>query len=340
LTTRKHVNIAVIGAGSWGSALAFALARNEHKVQLWARSADHVADMKAHNCNRRYLPDFPFPENLTVTDDLASLVGKHTVFLVSVPSHSFRNIIQQLKALGISDNSTIIWATKGFDKGDIEQGPMLLNRVIEQELGASVKKAIISGPSFSKEVAANLPTAMTCASDTIETANEVAQLFHAERMRIYTNEDLIGVQVGGAIKNVMAIAAGISDGLGFGANSRSAIITRGLSEISRLGVALGAKQTSFQGLAGMGDLILTCTDNQSRNRRFGLGLGKGQTVQEVLDEIGQEVEGYTTAFEVIRLAKHIGIEMPISQQVYNVIYENLSPNDAVNWLLNRDLSSE
>jgi len=336
----NQVNIAVLGAGSWGSALALALARNNHNVTLWAHSSAHVADMQKHKCNSRYLPGFDFPSNLIVTCDLESLIKSHTVFLIATPSHVFRNIIHQLKKYNIKPNPTIIWATKGFDKGCEEQGPMLLSDVVDQELGNTTRKAIISGPSFSKEVASNLPTAMTCASENSESARFVAQLFHADRMRIYTNTDLIGVQVGGAIKNVMAIAAGISDGLGFGANSRSAIITRGLSEISRLGVALGAKHSSFQGLAGMGDLVLTCTDNQSRNRRFGLGLGKGQPLDDVLSEIGQEVEGYTTSYEVFRLAKHIGIEMPISEQVYNVLYKGLSPNDAVTWLLNRSLSSE
>jgi len=336
----EQVNIAVIGAGSWGSALAFALARNNHSISLWAHSASHIQAMQTDRANTKYLPGFDFPDNLTINPDLESLVSSHTVFLVATPSHAFRSIIEKLNTYGIKDNSTVIWATKGFDKGDNESGPMLLSNVIQQVLGSGINKAIVSGPSFSKEVTANLPTAMTCASDSQDTAQYVAQLFHAERMRIYTNTDLIGVQVGGAIKNVMAIAAGISDGLGFGANSRSAIITRGLSEIARLGVALGANAAAFQGLAGMGDLILTCTDNQSRNRRFGLGLGKGLSVNDVLEQIGQEVEGYTTTREVIRLAKHCNVEMPIAEQVYNVLYNEIAPSEAVSELLNRDLNSE
>ena len=334
------MNIAVLGAGSWGSALALALARNHHNVSLWAHSAKHIAEMQKNNSNSRYLPGFNFSDNLTVNADLETLVTHHDVFLIATPSHAFRNIVHRLKQFNIKPDSTIIWATKGFDKGSDQLGPMLLSDVVNRELGKFIKKAVISGPSFSKEVASNLPTAMTCASDNAESANFVAQLFHADRMRIYTNDDLIGVQVGGAVKNVMAIAAGISDGLGFGANSRSAIITRGLSEISRLGIKLGGKSSSFQGLAGMGDLLLTCTDNQSRNRRFGLGLGLGQSVNEILNQIGQEVEGYTTSYEVIRLAKHVGVEMPISEQVYDVLYNGLSPNDAVNGLLKRDLNSE
>jgi len=333
-------NIAVLGAGSWGTALSFALARNAHNVTLWGHNKSHVEKMSTDNSNDRYLPGFSFPENLSVTNDLASLVSSHDVFLIVIPSHAFRETVLKLKSLGLSDTATIIWATKGFDKGNEESGPVLLSDVITQELGSSIKQAIVSGPSFSKEVAGNLPTAMTCAANSNETANAVAELFHADRMRIYINDDLIGVQVGGAIKNVMAIAAGISDGLGFGANSRSAIITRGLSEIARLGVSFGANSASFQGLAGMGDLILTCTDNQSRNRRFGLGLGSGSSVKATLEEIGQEVEGYTTTREVMRAARIKGIEMPISEQVYRVIYQNIKPDDAVNILLSRNLGVE
>ena len=333
-------NIAVLGAGSWGTALSLALARNNHHVTLWGRSADHVKTMQSDGKNQRYLPDFEFPKNLVVNSDLKSIVENHSTFLIVTPSHAFRETITLLKLYNVDSNATIIWATKGFDKGSDESGPILLSNVITQELGDSTNMAIVSGPSFSKEVAANLPTAMTCAGSDALTTDFVAQLFHAERMRIYINDDLIGVQVGGAIKNVMAIAAGISDGLGFGANSRSAIITRGLAEIARLGGAFGASIHTFQGLAGMGDLILTCTDDQSRNRRFGLGIGNGKSVEGVLKEIGQEVEGVTTARELYRLAKHLNVEMPISEQVYRVIYNNLSPINAVNSLLSRGLINE
>ena len=338
--SNSQSNIAVIGAGSWGSALSFALARNGHQITLWGHSESHVSNMQQSRSNERYLPGFNFPDNLQVSHDLASLVASHSIFLIVTPSHAFRETIAKLKSYNIKDNATVIWATKGFDKGSDETGPILLSDVIKQDLGSKINQAIVSGPSFSKEVAANLPTAMTCAANNESTANFVTQLFHGERMRIYTNQDLIGVQVGGAIKNVMAIAAGISDGLGFGANSRSAIITRGLTEIARLGVTFGAKSSTFQGLTGMGDLILTCTDDQSRNRRFGLGLGKGLSVDECLKSIGQEVEGYTTSRELKRLAQHKNVEMPISEQVYRVIYQGIKPSDAVNTLLSRDLGIE
>ncbi|MCL4148258.1 UNVERIFIED_CONTAM: hypothetical protein GTU68_003042, partial [Idotea baltica] len=270
--------------------------------------------MHKDGLNRSYLDGFKFPDNLVVEANLTKVVKEHQVFLLVTPSHAFRETLQKLKELGIAEDALIIWATKGFDK----QGPVLLSDVVTQELGSGVKKSIVSGPSFSKEVAGNLPTAITAAGDNEEIARYVAALFMSDYMRVYTNPDFIGVQVGGAIKNVMAIAAGISDGLGYGANSRAAIITRGLAEISRLGVALGAQQESFQGLAGMGDLILTCTDDQSRNRRLGLGLGKGQTLQQTMEQIGQEVEGYTTTPEVIRLAKNHSVEMPICEQVHAV----------------------
>lgn len=337
--TDKH-NIAVLGAGSWGTALSLALARNAHNVSLWAHSAEHVQAMQETGCNARYLPDFPFPANLMLESDLNKLVQNHSTFLIAVPSHAFRTILQKLKTFGITDNATIIWASKGFAQGVEEQAPVLLSEAVTQELGPTINQAIVSGPSFSKEVAADLPTAMSVAGNNDATIQFAAKLFHGQHMRIYTNPDFVGVQVGGAIKNVMAVAAGISDGLGFGANSRAAIITRGLAEIARLGCALGARADTFQGLAGMGDLVLTCTDDQSRNRRFGLGLGEGKTIETILREIGQEVESYSTTREVVKLARYNNIEMPICEQVYNVIYNNSSPSSAVTALLNRQLNNE
>lgn len=332
----EQIKIAVLGAGSWGTALALALTRNNHDVTLWGHRKPHCQAMLSDGCNRQYLDGFNFPDNLKVSADLATIVKEHKHYLLVTPSHAFRATLKKLKQHSISSDSLVIWATKGFDKS----GPVLLSEVATQELGNEIKKAIVSGPSFSKEVAGNMPTAITAAGDNEEIAREVADLFLGEYMRVYTNPDFIGVQVGGAIKNVMAIAAGISDGLGFGANSRAAIITRGLAEIARLGVALGAQQESFQGLAGMGDLILTCTDDQSRNRRLGLGLGKGQTIEDTLKEIGQEVEGYTTTPEVMRLAQQHCVEMPICEQVYAVLYEGVPAQKAVSVLLTRELGNE
>ena len=331
-----QTNIAVLGAGSWGTALALALSRNNHSVTLWGHRLSHCEKMQRDGSNQQYLEGFSFPQNLTVETDLEQIVKQHTIFLLVPPSHAFRNLLRELKKYGVANDALLIWATKGFDK----EGPVLLSDVVCQELGDDIQKSIVSGPSFSKEVAGNLPTAMTAAGDTNDIANYVAELFLNEYMRVYTNPDFVGVQVGGAIKNVMAIAAGISDGLGYGANSRAAIITRGLAEISRLGVALGAQQESFQGLAGMGDLVLTCTDDQSRNRRLGLGLGKGQSLKQTMDQIGQEVEGYTSTPEVIRLANNHSVEMPICEQVHAVLYGGVAASKAVSVLLTRELGNE
>lgn len=349
------VNIAVVGAGSWGTALSIALARNGHDVSLWARSAAHVTAMQKSRCNEKYLSGFVFPDKLSITEDLDTITKTHSIFLIAVPSHAFRQTLRNLKDYDVAASANIIWATKGFDSGvQNERGgatskPILLSDVVDQELGDRGFHAIISGPSFSKEVAGNLPTAMTVSGNTSEAAQFAAKLFHADTMRVYTNDDLIGVQLGGAVKNVIAIAAGISDGLGFGANSRSAIITRGLAEIARLGHAMGASKETFLGLAGMGDLVLTCTDDQSRNRRFGLALGGStslnsesnrKSVRANLKKIGQEVEGYNSSREVYSLGQHYKVEMPIVEQVYNVLFNGFAAKDAVSALLSRELNNE
>ena len=328
--------IAVLGSGSWGTALALVLARNGFDVSLWGHRAEHLEQIRADGVNKLYLPEFPFPNNLATEADLSQLVKKHHQYLLVIPSKAFRETIDRLKAAGLPEDSTIIWGTKGFDP----QNQDLLSDVIINELGNNINHGIVSGPSFSKEVAANLPTALTVAANNIDIAKQAAKWFHNDRMRVYTNNDLVGVQVGGAIKNVMAIAAGISDGLGFGANSRAALITRGLTEITRLGVKLGAQAETFFGLAGLGDLVLTCTDNQSRNRRFGLGLGQGKSPEQVLKEIGQEVEGLFTTKEAYKLSVKHDISMPITTEVHRVLYEGCTPLEAVKNLLNRSPSNE
>jgi glycerol-3-phosphate dehydrogenase (NAD(P)+) len=241
----------------------------------------------------------------------------------------------KLKPL-VSSNVKIAWATKGFNK---ENGG-LLHEIVAEVFGDNTPAALISGPSFAREVAADLPTAISIASTQAEFAAQLASIMHSKRFRTYTNSDLIGVEVGGAVKNVMAIAAGIADGLGFGANTRAALITRGLNEIIRLGVVMGGKQDTFMGLAGLGDLLLTCTDNQSRNRRFGLALGQGKTSEEATQEIGQEIEGVSAAKQTYLLAQRFGIEMPITEQTYKVLYEGLTPLEAVQNLLAREQKAE
>jgi glycerol-3-phosphate dehydrogenase (NAD(P)+) len=328
-------SISILGAGSWGTALAILAARNGCQTVLWAHNATQVSKLRADQQNTRYLPGLLFPENLAVTDNLEHAVRSSSVLLISVPSHAFRNTLVAIKPY-LNLGTPVVWATKGFDP---DQGN-LLSYIVSEVLGADFPMAVISGPSFAREVASNLPTAITIAATEPGLAEKITTILHNSRFRTYTNNDLIGVQVGGAVKNVLAIAAGIADGLGFGANTRAALITRGLTEIMRLGLKLGGKQETFMGLAGLGDLILTCTDNQSRNRRFGLALGSGQDFTSALSAIDQEVEGIFAAKETYMLAQKLNLDMPITEQTYKVLYENLAPQAAVEFLLSRDQKPE
>lgn len=328
-------SISILGAGSWGTALAIQAARNGCDTLLWSHNTQHLSTLKQTGENSRYLPGVRFPANLQLTDKLTDAVRFSSVLLISVPSHAFRETLTQIRPV-LSENSRIAWATKGFD---CEDGA-LLSEVARQVLGADIESAALSGPTFAQEVAADLPTALTVASTSERFAAQLSERLHNQRFRIYTSTDIIGVQVGGACKNVLAIAAGIADGLGFGANTRAALITRGLTEIMRLGTKLGGQADTFMGLAGLGDLILTCTDNQSRNRRFGLALGEGKSQPNALQEINQEVEGISAAREAYRLSNRYGVEMPITEQVYKVLFEQLSPKQAVQNLLTRDQKSE
>jgi glycerol-3-phosphate dehydrogenase (NAD(P)+) len=328
--------ITVLGAGSWGTALALLLARKGIDVMLWGHNPEHIATIAKERKNQRYLPQHDFPECLQVTSVLKAATEFSNVIIIAVPSHAFKNLILALLALIDVNKVKIAWATKGFDP---ENG-QLLHQVIAENLGLTIPSAILSGPTFAREVADNFPTAITIASNQAHFAKQLAELFHTDRFRAYTSNDMIGIEVGGAVKNVLAIAAGIADGLGFGANTRAALITRGLNEIMRLGTRLGGKQETFIGLAGLGDLVLTCTDNQSRNRRFGLALGQGEEKQSIIERIGQEIEGISAAKETLLLAQRLEIEMPITEQTYKVLYENLNPSAAVENLLARELKPE
>lgn len=328
-------SFAVLGAGSYGTALAIVLASNGHRVMLWARNSAQVESMQHERSNTRYLPDVEFPKNLSVTNDISEAVKTSDVVLVAVPSHAFRSAIQAIKP-HITTSHPIIWASKGLDP---DTGDLLGNVLIE-ELGDEQPHAMLSGPSFAKEMARGMPTAISLASDQKELASELALDFHNERFRVYISSDVIGLQIGGAVKNVVAIGAGIADGLGFGSNARTALITRGLAEMKRLGVALGGKPETFNGMAGMGDLVLTCTDDQSRNRRFGLALGQGGDRQGAEEAIGQVVEGVRNAHEIHMLSERVGVEMPICEAIYKIIYEGADPKVAARELLTRDLKSE
>jgi glycerol-3-phosphate dehydrogenase (NAD(P)+) len=329
-------SVAVLGAGSYGTALAFCLARNNTPTILWGRDAAHQHQLQTERQNARYLPGAIFPEQLEIDDDLSRVLNKCQDILIVVPSHAFKLMLEQLKPM-LQPHHRILWATKGLEPGT----GRLLKDVAIEILGDAYPLAVLSGPTFAKEMVAGLPTAISLSSTDETLADEFAAKLHcAKCFRVYKNPDFIGVQLGGAVKNVIAIGAGLADGLGFGANARTALITRGLAEMSRLGVKLGAQPETFMGMAGLGDLVLTCTDNQSRNRRFGLALGRGTSVKDAIAEIGQVVEGYRNTEEVRILAKRMDVEMPICEQVYAVLYENKSSKDAALTLLGRDLKVE
>lgn len=325
----------VLGAGSWGTALAIQLARVALPALLWGRDAAHLAELQRDRRNTRYLPEAAFPEHLGIQSELKAAVQASRDIIVAVPSHALRGMLQEI-APHLLENARVAWATKGFE---LSTG-LLPHQVAREVLGARVPTAVISGPTFAREVGAGLPTAMTIAASDPTFASALAQRFSGANFRAYTSTDITGVEVGGAIKNVMAIGAGISDGLGFGANTRIALIARGLVEMTRLGVALGARKETFMGLAGLGDLVLTCTDNQSRNRRFGLALASGENVAVAQKTIGQVVEGVLAARAVRGVAERAGVEMPICEQVYRVVYENAAPKDAVKELMSRALKPE
>ena len=329
-----QASIAVLGAGSWGTALAMQLARNGVPVSLWGRDPEQLAEMAALGMNPRYLPGLAFPPGLHIEAELGQALSGAEHLLLAVPSHAFRDTLRQLRPTLKSD-SRIAWATKGLEPGSRK----LLHQILAEELGDH-PCAVISGPTFAGEVARGLPTAVTVASSDPATAQLFAQALHGGGFRAYTGNDVIGVELGGACKNVLAIAAGIADGLGFGANTRAALITRGLAEMMRLGVAMGGNSETFMGLTGLGDLVLTCTDDQSRNRRLGLALGRGVELTAALQTIGQAVEGVKSAPEIGQLAAAQGIEMPITEQVCRVLQQGLSPQAAVEALLGREQKAE
>lgn len=327
--------IVVLGAGSWGTALAIHLAGSGHDVLLWGNEPDHMQLLAEQRCNQQYLPDVKLPDLLQVTADLELALASPAWVLIAIPSHAYRSFLKENARL-FKENVGVAWASKGLE----HDTGKLLHQVIAEELPQCKKTAVMSGPTFAGEVARNLPTSITVASESESFSSQIIEDLHSGRFRVYLSTDLIGVELGGALKNVLAIAAGAADGLGFGANTRAALITRGLAEMMRLGEAMGGKRETFMGLAGMGDLILTCTDNQSRNRRTGLLLAQGKTKEQVRKEIGQAIEGIKTAKVVVNLARRHGVEVPISEQVYRVLYENCPIDEAVHALLSRRSSQE
>ncbi|MDF1588200.1 MAG: NAD(P)-dependent glycerol-3-phosphate dehydrogenase [Gammaproteobacteria bacterium] len=325
----------VVGAGAWGTALAIAIARNDHPVILWGRDASQLAAMRQSRSNERYLPGIVFPEPLVIADDFEQAVSVAKHVLVSVPSIAFSETLIALKPL-LAENVPLSWATKGLMP---DTGRFLFDTA-HDILGDSHPLAIITGPSFAAEVAKGLPTAITVASIDDGFKQALASALHSPNLRAYTTDDVLGVQIGGSVKNVLAISAGIADGLGYGANARAALITRGLAEILRLAASLGARSETMIGLSGIGDLILTCTDDQSRNRQLGLAIGRGLTVEQAVAEVGKTVEGMYAAREVLKRAQQAQVEMPIVEQVCKILFEGYDPHTSVQELLCREQKAE
>jgi len=319
---QQDAPIAVLGAGSWGTALAVQFARGGRATRLWGRDVRHLAGNQ-------------FPAPLKIEGDLDSALNGALDVLIVVPSHAFREMLSTV-APRLSAQMRVAWATKGFE---LDSGK-LPHQVALEVLGSSRAVAVLSGPTFAREVTAGLPTAMTIASPDAAFAAALAQSLSSNHFRAYTSTDIVGVEVGGAVKNVLAVGAGLSDGLGFGANTRIALITRGLVEMTRLGVALGAQRETFMGLAGLGDLVLTCTDDQSRNRRFGLLLAAGRTPEAALAEIGQTVEGYVAARAVRAVAQREQVDMPLCEGIYSVLYERRPAKEVVRELMSRPIRPE
>ena len=326
------MRIGVLGAGSWGTALAVALARrSEAAVTLWVRDAALAREMSAQRENRRYLPGITLPESLRITDDL-TVAARADVCVIATPMAGLRATAARLAAYR---PARVAWLCKGLEAGTQAFAHEIVRAVLPQARGG-----VLSGPSFADEVARGLPCAVVFASDDVEFAEQGAQALHGGALRVYSSTDLIGVEIGGAVKNVMAIATGISDGLELGANARAALVTRGLAEITRLGVALGARPDTFMGLAGVGDLILTCTGDLSRNRRVGIALGRGQALAAAMADLGHVAEGVHTARSVLHLAQRHGVSMPITEAVCGVLFDDLAPRAALHSLLARDRGRE
>ncbi len=319
--------IALIGAGSWGTAVAIHLANQHHRVLLWGRDTAHVQAMSTARCNDRYLPNSLFPETLLPTDSFEEATETADQVILAVPSHAFKNILARLK----KPTQGLTWLTKGLDPDS--HAP--LSQLVTATFGEAFPMAALSGPSFAKEVAQHLPTAVILASPSTPYLRTMRDLLHHDNLRVYVTHDLIGVQLCGAVKNILAIACGVSDGLHYGANAKAALITRGLAEMSRLGHALGAHPDTFVGLAGLGDLVLTCTDDQSRNRRFGLLLGQGFDRNKAEQQIGQVVEGTHNAAEICALATQHHIDMPICREVNALLQDQIDPKTAVMHLMSR-----
>jgi glycerol-3-phosphate dehydrogenase (NAD(P)+) len=328
-------SIAVLGAGSWGTALAALLARNGYSTVLWGRDPAQVEGINARQENSRYLPDVMLPRALRASPDLSATVASADLVLVVTPSHAFGETLRAL-APHRRGHAGVAWATKGFEPGS----GRFLHEVAADALGAEVPLAVVTGPSFAKEVAQGLPTAVTVHSETEPFAQQIAEALHGPAFRAYTGSDMLGAELAGAMKNVLAVATGVADGMSLGLNARAGLITRGLNEMLRLNLALGGRAETLMGLAGLGDLVLTCTGDLSRNRRLGLALGRGQSISDAVAAIGQVVESVQTCDEVMRLAERHGVELPISALVQRVLHGRITPREGLRLLLSREQKAE
>ncbi len=327
--------IAVLGAGAWGTALAILLAKNGQSVRLWDKNEEHMTVMQQQRMHPWSLPGIPFPDSLHVVSMLSDAVKDLTDICLVVPSYAFRVVLTELKPL-VSDQVRFVWGTKGLNP----ENSGFLHEIITELYSVDTPMAVLSGPSFAKEVAQGAPTAVSLAGNNRQFLQNLAARFHNGCFRVYLNHDLIGVQLCGVVKNVMAIAVGIADGMGYGANTRCALITRGLAEMSQLCVALGGLPKTMTSLAGVGDLVLTCTDNQSRNRRLGLAIGQGVDISSALKTVGESVEGYYNAKQLHQLAHQHQVSMPIVSQVYSILFEQRKPETVLSELLAREAGVE
>ncbi len=328
------MNITLLGAGAWGTALAMAMSYR-HEVLLWGRDAQAIATMQAARQNARYLPGIALPAGLRLTADFSAAV-RHATGGVLIVATSVAGLRSTATALRDHDIDSLVWLCKGFEEGSA----LLPHQVVQQVLGADLPAGALSGPSFAQEVARGLPCALTIGSPDTDLCDRVVAAVHGANLRVYSTDDLVGVEVGGAVKNILAIATGIADGLGLGMNARAALITRGLAEITRLGRALGGRTETFMGLTGVGDLILTCTGDLSRNRQVGLGLASGKSLQAIIDQLGHVAEGVRCVQAVTSLARQHQIDMPIVDAVARVLFENEAPATAIRQLLAREARAE
>ncbi|MDO6354391.1 NAD(P)H-dependent glycerol-3-phosphate dehydrogenase [Caloramator sp. CAR-1] len=328
------MKIAVLGGGSWGTAIAVLLSKKSNDVYIWDRNASILEEIKYKRQNSKYLPDVIIPKNVDVRFNLEETIKSSDIIVVAVPSHAVRELCLKIKEF-VNENQIFVSLTKGIEDKTFKRMSEILG-----EFFPNNKIAVLSGPSHAEEVSKDIPTAIVAASKDEDTALKVQDIFMTPNFRVYTNTDVVGVEIGGAVKNIIALAAGISDGLGFGDNTKAALMTRGIAEIARLGTALGANPMTFAGLSGIGDLIVTCTSMHSRNRRAGILIGKGKKVEEALSEIKMVVEGVNTTKSTYELSKKIGIEMPITEKLYNVLFNGKDAKEAVTELMQRDKKDE